>query len=81
MPALSDEPGFAGFNDKIRALLGGDWKVRKDLLGLRDRVDRHDVIIEELHARWLSSRSRSGSSVGFRKGLRRVEEIRGKGDC
>ena len=51
--ALCNELGFAGFDDEIRASLGGDWKVRKDLLGLRGRVDRHDVVIEELQRRVL----------------------------
>ena len=50
---LCDELGFAGFGAEIRALLGGDWKVRRNLAGLRGRVDRHDVIIEELQRRVL----------------------------
>ena len=49
--ALCDELGFAGFEDEIRALLGGDSKVRRDLVGLQGRVDRHDVIIKELQRR------------------------------
>ena len=64
--ALCDELGFAGFDDELRALLGGDWKVRRDLVGLRGRVDRHDVVIEELQRR-----GSSVTSVGFLKGSRR----------
>ena len=52
--ALCNELGFAGFDDEIRALLGGDWKVRRDLVGLWGRVDRHDVVIEELRRRVLA---------------------------
>ena len=50
--ALCNELGFVGF--EIRALLGGDWKVRRDLVGLWGRVDRHDVVIEELRRRVLA---------------------------
>ena len=39
--ALCDELGFAGFDDELRALLGGDWKVWRDLVGLWGHVDRH----------------------------------------
>ena len=45
--ALCDELGFGGFDDEIRACLGSDWTC------LRGRVDRHDVIIEELQRRVL----------------------------
>ena len=49
---LCDELGFTGFDDELRAVLGtGNPKVRRDVLGLRSRVDRHDVLIEELRAR------------------------------
>ena len=52
--ALCDELGFAGFDDELRALLGGDWKARRELVDLRGRVDRHDVVIEELRRRVLA---------------------------
>ena len=45
---LSDELGFTGFDDEIRAFLDSNWKVRKDLVSMRQRVDRHDVTIEHL---------------------------------
>ena len=48
---LCDELGYSGFDDELRVILGSDSKVRKDNLGLRRRIDRHDVIIEELHRR------------------------------
>ena len=48
---LCDELGFVGFDDEIRAHLGGNWKLQKDILGLRGQVDRHDVVIEELQRR------------------------------
>ena len=51
---LCDELGFSGFDDEIRAVLGsGDWKVRKDLVSVKVRVDRHDVLIEQLERRVL----------------------------
>ena len=49
---LCNELGFSGFDDEIRSVLGdGTVIVRRDMMGLRSRVDRHDVIIEELRAR------------------------------
>ena len=51
---LCDELGFSEFDDEIRGVLGcGDWKVRKEIAGVRDRVDRHDVLIEQLQRRVL----------------------------
>ena len=49
--ALCDELGFAGFDHEIRTVLGGTRNGAMDALGLRGRVDRHDVIIEELQRR------------------------------
>ena len=51
---LSDELRFSGFDDEIRAVLGGDWKVRKDLVDLQDRVDKHDMVIEEIQRQVLA---------------------------
>ena len=51
--ALCDELGFSGFDDEIRAVSGSSMKVRRDFMGLRGRVDRHDVVIEELQRRVL----------------------------
>ena len=48
---LCDELRFSGFDDELRMILGSNAKVRKDSLGLRGRIDRHDVIIEELQRR------------------------------
>ena len=69
---LCDELGFAGFDDEIRRFFGGDWKVRKDLVGLSGRVDRHDVIIEELQRRVCALQR----ELQFQRGVQeRVEEI------
>ena len=51
--ALCDELEFSGFDDEIRSVLGSDRKTRKDLVELRVRVDRHDVVLEELQRRVL----------------------------
>ena len=78
--ALCDELGFAGFDDELRALSGGDWKVRRDLVGLRGRVDRHDVVIEELQRRVLELerqlRDQRGVPERVEAVARRVEENR-----
>ena len=58
--ALGNELGFTGFDDEIRAVLGGDSKARKDFVTLRGRVDRHDVIIEELQRRVLELERQRG---------------------
>ena len=57
--ALCDELGFTGFDNELRAVLGRgvDLKVRKDLVGVRSRVDRHDVLLEELQRRVLELES------------------------
>ena len=49
--ALSDELGFFGFDDEIRSVLDRS-KAQSDLV-LRSRVDRHDVVLEELQRRVL----------------------------
>ena len=73
LQALSNELGFTGFEDEIRAVLSGDSKASKDLVTLRGRVDRHDVIIEELQRRVLElERQRECPE----KVERRVEETR-----
>ena len=78
--ALCDELGFAGFDDELRALLCGDWKVRRDLVGVRGRVDRHDVAIEELQRRVLELerqlRDQRGVPERVEAVARRVEENR-----
>ena len=52
LQALCDELGFPGFDNEIRAVLGpGDWKLRKEVMTVRDRVDRHDVVNEQLQRR------------------------------
>ena len=73
---LCNELGFWGFDDEIRALLGGDWRVRKDVVCVRDRVDRHDVIIEELKRRVLDLERQLLEQRGISDRVeRRVEEI------
>ena len=78
--ALCDELGFTGFDDEIRAVLGGDSRARKDLVSLRGRVDRHDVIIEELQRRVLELerqlREQWGSPERVEAAERRVEVTR-----
>ena len=51
--ALCDELGFSGFDDELRAVqaAAGDWRVRKDHVCVRGRVDRHDVLLEQLQRR------------------------------
>ena len=53
--AICDELGFSELDDEIRAVLarGGDLRMRKELVCVRDRVDRHDVFIEQLQRRVL----------------------------
>ena len=49
---LCDELGFAGCDDEIRSVLGhGDSKARKELVAVRARVDRHDLLLEKLERR------------------------------
>ena len=50
---LCDELEFSGFDEEIRSVLGSNWKTRKDVAGMRGRVDRHDVVLEELQRRVL----------------------------
>ena len=79
LQALSNELGFAGFEDEIRALLGGDFKVQKDLMGLRGRVDKHDAIIEELRRRVLELEQQLRAQRVLQRVEaveRRVEEVR-----
>ena len=53
--ALCEELGFSKLDDEIRAVLarGGDLRVHKKLASVSGRVDRHDVLIEQLHRRVL----------------------------
>ena len=53
--ALCDELGFSGFDEELRAVqaAAGDWRVRKDLVCVRGRVERHDVLLEQLQLRVL----------------------------
>ena len=48
---LCDELGFSGFDDEFRWVLASDSKMRKELMGLRSRLERHDVLLEELQRR------------------------------
>ena len=49
MRALCDELGFSGFDDDIRAALGGgSSRAWQSVVGLRGRVDRHDILLEKL---------------------------------
>ena len=59
LQALCDELGFAGFDSELRAVLGRgvDLKVRKELIGVRTRIDRHDVLLEQLQRRVLELES------------------------
>ena len=51
---LCDELGFSGFDHELGAILGGcNSEVRKQLVTLRDRVDRHSVLLEEQQRRVL----------------------------
>ena len=47
--ALCDELGFTGFDDELRAVVGrgAEPRAEKELVGVRGRVDRHDVLLEE----------------------------------
>ena len=47
--ALCDELGFSGFDDDVRAALsGGSSRTWESVVGLRGRVDRHDLLLEKL---------------------------------
>ena len=77
---LCDELGFSGFDDELRALLYDDSNVRTDRVCMRGRIDRQDMIIEELQRRVfeLEQQLRGQQAVLERiKALEtRVEEIR-----
>ena len=77
--ALCEELGFSGFDDEIRAVLGSESKTRKDFLGLRTRVDRHDVIVEQLNRRVLELERQLLAQRGLPERVeaveRRIEEI------
>ena len=51
LQALCHELGFSGLDDELRAVFNGNSQMRKDLVCVRTRVDRHDVLIEELQLR------------------------------
>ena len=53
--ALCNELGFSGFGEELRDVqaVAGDLSVRKDLVCVRGRVDRHDVLLEQLQLRVL----------------------------
>ena len=53
LQALSEELGFTGFDNEIHAYLDSDLKVRRDLASLHRRVDRYEVVIEQLQRRVL----------------------------
>ena len=49
LKALCDELGFSGFDAEFQALSGKEVSLeRRHLLDLRSRVDRHDVLIEQM---------------------------------
>ena len=48
---LCDELGFSGFEDEFRAVVSRGLRIEKDLAPLRSRVDRHDVLLEQLQRR------------------------------
>ena len=45
--ALCDELGFSGFDGEIRAVLGGDVMTKRFRVEVRERLDGHDVRLEE----------------------------------
>ena len=53
--ALCDELGFSGFDDELRTVLrrGANLTAGKELVGVRSRIDRHDVLLEEQQRRVL----------------------------
>ena len=49
---LCDELGFSGFDDELRTVLGDGSSVhRRDVIALRNLVDRQNVVLEELRRR------------------------------
>ena len=52
--ALCDELGFSGFDDEIHAVLGASKsRDRQEVMALRDRVDRQEVLLEQLQRKVL----------------------------
>ena len=52
---LCDELGFSGFDDELRAVLGDGSSVhRRDVITLRNRFDRQNVVMEELRRRQMA---------------------------
>ena len=45
--ALCDELGFSGFDGEIRAVLGGDVMTKRFRVEFRERLDGHDVRLED----------------------------------
>ena len=45
--ALCDELGFSGFDGEIRAVMGGDVMTKRFRVEVRERLDGHDVRLEE----------------------------------
>ena len=48
---LCDELGFSGFDPEFRTVLGCDLKAQKDLVCMRSRADRQDILLEQLQLR------------------------------
>ena len=77
--ALCNELGFSGFDDEIGAVLRSDSMMRRDFVDLRSRVDRHDMMIEELQRRVLElEQQQRGTLERVEAVERRVEEMRRK---
>ena len=52
---LCDELGFSGFDDDLRAVLGDGSSVhRRDVIALRNRLDRQNVVLEEQQRRLMA---------------------------
>ena len=49
--ALCDELGFSGFDGEIRAVLGGDVMTKTIRVEIQERLDGHDVRLEDLDVR------------------------------
>ena len=73
--ALCDDLGFATYDDEIRAVLGGDWKVRRDLMGLQAPLTGTVWSSRSFSSGCSSLSGSSGRSVGFRKGSRPPRQI------
>ena len=55
LKALCDELGCSSFDYEIREVLGHEEKTttKRELVGMRGRIDRHDILLEQLQRRVL----------------------------